>query len=130
MALPGRGLDLTAACVNRVTRPAAKEQSAAARGNVDGGVAVRHVDLGIDPAAARRQATVYFVWLAAFLLAIWLVGFLPAIAIFVLAYMWLGFGERFAPSFGFAAATTLLCWGLFDRVLSVHWPASVIGDAF
>src|SRR5499427_5055573 len=121
---------LTAACLNLINELFGKEQSAAARGNVDGGVAVRHVDLGIDPAAARRQATVYFVWLAAFLLAIWLVGFLPAIAIFVLAYMWLGFGERFAPSFGFAAATTLLCWGLFDRVLSVHWPASVIGDAF
>jgi len=121
---------LTAACLNLINELFGKEQSAAARGNVDGGVAVRHVDLGIDPAVARRQATVYFVWLAAFLLAIWLVGFLPAIAIFVLAYMWLGFGERFAPSFGFAAATTLLCWGLFDRVLSVHWPASVIGDAF
>src|SRR5215468_1637471 len=121
---------LTAAGLNLINELFGREQSAAARGNVDGGVAVRHVDLGIDPAAARRQATVYFVWLAAFLLAIWLVGFLPAIAIFVLAYMWLGFGERFAPSFGFAAATTLLCWGLFDRVLSVHWPASVIGDAF
>jgi hypothetical protein len=21
-----------------------------------------------------------------------------------------------------------LCWGLFDRVLAVHWPQSLLGD--
>jgi hypothetical protein len=62
------------------------------------------------------------------MLTIWLVGFLPAIAIFILAYMWLGFGEPLLQSAAFAAGTVLLCWGLFDRLLAVSWPASLLGD--
>jgi len=119
---------LTAAALNLINELFGKEQSAATRGNVDGGVAVANVDLGVTPEAARRQATLYFAWLTAFLLAIWLVGFLPAIAIFVFAYMCFGFGESAVHSGGFAAATALLCWGLFDRVLAVHWPQSLLGD--
>jgi hypothetical protein len=97
---------------------------------VDGGVAVGHVDIGVTPQVARRQSTLYFAWLAAFLLTIWLIGFLPAIAIFVFAYMHFGFREPALHSAGFAAATVILCWGLFDRILSVHWPQSLIGDLF
>jgi len=121
---------LVAAFLNLINEVFGKEQSLAARGNVDGGVAVKHVDLGIDPATARIQSTVYFGWLLAFLAGIWLVGFLPAIAIFVFAYMHLGFREPMSHSAGYAAATVLLCWGLFDRVLSVAWPGSLLGDLF
>jgi len=121
---------LTAAGLNLISELFGKQQTPATRGNVDGGVAVNHVDLGIEPAVARRQATVYFAWLAVFLLLIWAIGFLPAIAIFVFAYMCFGFGEPATHALGFTAATTLLCWGLFDRVLAVHWPTSLIGDAF
>jgi TctA family transporter len=119
---------LTAAGLNLINELFGKEQAAAARGNVDGGVSVKNVDLGVTPEAARRQAVIYFAWLAVFLSAIWLVGFLPAIAIFVFAYMCFGFGEPATHSAGFAAGTVLLCWGLFDRVLSVNWPPSVLGD--
>ena len=119
---------LTAAALNLINELFGQQQSAAARGNVDGGVAARQVDLGVDAGTARRQSVVYFAWLLAFLAAIWLVGFIPAIAIFVFAYMCLGFGEPVLHSLGFAAATTLLAWGLFDRVLAVAWPASLLGD--
>jgi len=119
---------LTAACLNLISELFGKQQTLAARGNVDGGVKVQHVDIGVTPELARRQSVVYFSWLAAFMLTIWLVGFLPAIAIFILAYMWLGFGEPLLQSAAFAAGTVLLCWGLFDRLLAVSWPASLLGD--
>jgi putative tricarboxylic transport membrane protein len=119
---------LTAACLNLISELFGKQQTLAARGNVDGGVKVQHVDIGVTPELARRQSVVYFAWLAAFMLTIWLVGFLPAIAIFILAYMWLGFGEPLLQSAAFAAGTVLLCWGLFDRLLAVSWPASLLGD--
>lgn len=119
---------LTAACLNLISELFGKQQTVAARGNVDGGVKVQHVDIGVTPELARRQSVVYFSWLAVFMLTIWLVGFLPAIAIFILAYMWLGFGEPLLQSAAFAAATVLLCWGLFDRLLAVSWPASLLGD--
>jgi len=119
---------LTAAVLNLINELFGQQQ--AARGNVDGGsgVTARQVDLGVDAAAARRQSSYYFVWLLAFLAAIWLVGFIPAIAIFVFAYMCIGFGEPAIRALAFAAATTLLAWGLFDRVLAVAWPASLLGD--
>ncbi len=121
---------LAAATLNLMNELFGKEQSAAARGNVDGGIAVGHVDIGVTPEVARRQSTLYFAWLAGFLLTIWLIGFLPAIAIFVFAYMRFGFREPTIHSAGFAAITVVLCWGLFDRILSVHWPQSLLGDLF
>jgi hypothetical protein len=27
-------------------------------------------------------------------------------------------------------ATTLLCWGLFHKLLAVAWPQSLLGDVF
>jgi hypothetical protein len=119
---------LTAAGLNLISELFGAAQPAAASASLESGRAVRHVDFDIPPEAARRQATIYFAWLAVFLLAIWLIGFLPAIALFVFAYMWLGFGEPVIHSAGFAAATVLLCWGLFDRLLAVAWPPSLLGD--
>jgi putative tricarboxylic transport membrane protein len=119
---------LTAAGLNLINELFGKEQTAAERGNADGGVAAHQVDLGVDGATARRQAIFYFAWLLAFLLAIWLVGFLPAIAIFVLGYMCVGFGEPALRAVAFAAVTALACWLLFDKVLAVAWPASLLGD--
>jgi putative tricarboxylic transport membrane protein len=119
---------LTAATLNLVHELFGKEAAPAV--HVDGGVAVG----GAAPAAPapetiRLQAAIYFFWLAAFLVTIWLIGFLPAMAVFIFAYMRIGFGEPALRSAACAAATALLAWGLFDRVLAVHWPASLIGDA-
>jgi hypothetical protein len=145
---------LCAAGLNLINELFGKQVSASARGNVDGGVAVNQVAHAAEPAPASREpiawlaglaarlplpmaaavrffnteASVYFAWLLAFLLSIWLIGFLPAIAIFVFAYMCLGFREPVLHSAGFAAVTVLLCWGLFDRTLAVAWPASLLGD--
>jgi hypothetical protein len=121
---------LTAAGLNLISELFGAGQPAAASAAIESGRAVRHVDFEIAPQVARRQATIYFAWLAAFLLAIWLIGFLPAIALFVFAYMCFGFGEPALHSAGFAAATVLLCWGLFDRLLAVAWPPSLLGDYF
>ena len=57
-------------------------------------------------------------------------GFLPAIAIFIFAYMHLGFKESPLSAAAYAAITTLLCWGLFHKLLAVAWPQSLLGDIF
>jgi hypothetical protein len=121
---------LTAAVLNLINELFGQQQPEAARHNVDGGggVTAHQADLGVDIVAARWQSGYYFAWLVGFLAAIWLVGFIPAIAIFVFAYMCVGFGESAIRALGFAAATALLAWGLFDRVLAVAWPASLLGD--
>ena len=128
------GMALTAATLNLVNELFGKEQTA--RGNVDGGVAVGgHIpiadkDYGMSGATIRRQAAIYFAWLAGLLVLVAVVGFIPAIAIFIFTYMHLGFREPPASSALYAAATALLCWGLFHKLLAVAWPQSLLGDLF
>ena len=59
-----------------------------------------------------------------------LIGFIPAIGIFVVLYMGLGFRESFVRAGAFGAAVALFCYSVFDRGLSVPWPQSVLGDIF
>ena len=98
----------------------------------DPGVKVSaHVDdLGVTDDVARRRAASFFLWMAGFIALVWLIGFIPAIAVFVFAYMRFGFGEPWPSSLGFAAATTVLCTIVFHWALQVAWPPSLLGDLF
>jgi len=89
--------------------------------------------LGPEPAAPERaQATprviAYFGWLALLLALIALIGFIPAICVFIFSYMRWGFRESWIGSLGYAAATTLVCWLVFDLALHAAWPRSWLGD--
>ena len=81
-------------------------------------------------AVARRRSTIFFLWMAAFIAMVALVGFIPAIALFVFAYMCFGFGESWLPSLGYAAGTTLVCVIVFNWALQIAWPPSLLGDLF
>jgi putative tricarboxylic transport membrane protein len=126
------GMALTAAALNLVNELFGKEQ--VARGNVDGGVAtgghgaIADKNFGMSGARIRGQAAVYFAWLAGLLGLVAIVGFIPAIAIFIFAYMHLGFKETAVSAAAYAAITALLCWGLFHKLLAVAWPQSLLGD--
>jgi hypothetical protein len=85
---------------------------------------------GMSGAAVRRQATYYFLWLTGLIGLIALVGFIPAIAIFILVYMRFGFKEPAIHAAAFGLATALLCWVLFHQLLAVAWPQSFLGDLF
>jgi putative tricarboxylic transport membrane protein len=128
------GMALTAAALNLVNELFGKEQ--AVRGNVDGGVAtaghgaIMDKNFGMSGAKIRGQAAVYFAWLAGLMGLVAIVGFIPAIAIFIFAYMHLGFKESPASAAAYAAITALLCWGLFHKLLAVAWPQSLLGDFF
>jgi hypothetical protein len=76
------------------------------------------------------RAFSYFGWLAALLVMVALVGFVPAIGLFVALYMGVGFREPWPKALLFAAAMTIFCWALFDRGLAVPWPQAVLGDVF
>ncbi len=105
------------------------------RGPVDGGIAIAgHAaddgNYGMSGASVRRQAAVYFAWLAGLIGVVALIGFIPAIAVFVFSYMRFGFKEPARSSALFAVATALLCWVLFHELLAVAWPQSLLGDFF
>jgi len=56
------------------------------------------------------------------------IGFLPATGCFVLLLMRFEFCEAWIGSIALSTATTLVLWGIFDRILAVPWPQSLIGD--
>jgi putative tricarboxylic transport membrane protein len=84
----------------------------------------------LPPALLVRRAAGWFGWLLMLLVLCALAGFIPAIAIFVFAYMVWGFGEGWRRGAAFGAGLALLCWAVFDQGLSVPWPQALLGDLF
>jgi hypothetical protein len=82
----------------------------------------------LAPRVVIRRAVSYFAWLGGFLVLVALVGFVPAIGLVILAWMRIGFGRPWFGSIAYAAATTVACWAVFDRGLTVPWPHALLGD--
>jgi hypothetical protein len=85
---------LTAETLNLVNELFGKEQAVVA--GVDGGVATgahAGTDLGMPDAAVRRGALIYFLWLGGLMALVALIGFIPAIVVFIFVYMHFGFKE-------------------------------------
>jgi putative tricarboxylic transport membrane protein len=83
----------------------------------------------LTPGVVAGRAGGYFGWLAGFVGLVALVGFVPAIALFIVAYMRLAWRETWRSALIAAAATTVFCWVVFDRGLAVPWPPALLGDA-
>jgi TctA family transporter len=124
------GMALVAAVLNLVNELFGPEDKVAP--HEDPGIkAGAHVpDFRVSDDVVRRRAAVFFVWMAGFIALVFLIGFIPAIALFVFAYMRFGFGEPWPTALGFSVATTLVCYVLFHWALAVAWPRSLLGDLF
>jgi putative tricarboxylic transport membrane protein len=122
---------LVFASLNLVNELFGRQQTAGA--GVDGGVATgahAPTDYGMPDSAVRRGAVIYFLWLGGLMGLVAVVGFIPAIFVFIVVYMHFGFKEPALPAGAYAFATAFLCWGLFHKLLAVAWPQSLLGDLF
>jgi putative tricarboxylic transport membrane protein len=127
--LTASGIALVAALLNLVYELFGPQPTATARGNADSGIRVTTAPLmNVAPQLAHWRVSVYFAWLIVLIALIALVGFIPAICLFIFAYMSWGFGESWTSSLGYAGATTLICWVVFAWALNVAWPHSLLGD--
>jgi len=90
-----------------------------------------HMDMVSDFTGERdvivRRAGVFLGWLLAFMLSMWLIGFLPTVPLFTLAYMWTENREPLRLRLGMALGVTLFLWAVFDLALSIRWPDTVLG---
>jgi len=117
-------IGLITASLNLICELFGSEQTAA-----DGMTTTPPIEkVSIAPELARRRAIIYFGWLFLLLGLIAVVGFIPAIFVFVFTYMNLGFREGWPSSLGYAAATGTVCWVVFNWALNVVWPHSLVGD--
>src|SRR5690606_2163429 len=94
-----------------------------------------HMDIlsdseGIPTRTVLLRAGVFFGWLLAFMASMALIGLLPTMFIFVIAYMRIEGRERWPVVLGMAAGVTLFAYALFAQLLSLPWPPTVAGDFF
>jgi TctA family transporter len=103
--------------------------------HTDAGGRVRarlRLDLSADNSSTEKQviakrATGFLIWLGVFLGLIAVIGMLPTIFVFVTAYMWFEGREPWKLSLPVSAALTIFCYILFDQVLSLPWPDTLLG---
>ena len=92
------------------------------------------LDLGVDdvlpPGTLLRRALRYLAWLGAFLGLIYLIGMLPAMLVFIVLYMRVEGREPWGLIVGLAAGMTAFAYVVFDRLLALPWPVSLLGTWF
>jgi TctA family transporter len=76
-----------------------------------------------------RRAVAIAGWLSLFLVMIWLIGMLPAVLVFIIAYMRVEGREPWRLTLVVSIMMTIGCYVLFDQLLRVVWPRTVLGQA-
>ena len=94
-----------------------------------------HMDLKGDtgdlpPAEIMRRGAKFFGWLVAFMISTSIIGLIPTVPFLIIAFMRHEGREEWKTSAIYAACVTLFIYLLFDRLLSVPWPSTVLGNLF
>jgi TctA family transporter len=89
-----------------------------------------------SPAAQLSAPTVYSrlgveaLWLIGFLVGVALIGLMPAMGIYMFAYMATAGRTRWTTALIITAGLWIGFYILFDRLLHIPWPPSLLGDMF
>ena len=93
-----------------------------------------HMDSGTysDEAVSNRvvvmRAARFLGWLLAFLAITALIGMIPTVPLIMVAFMRIEGRESWKLSLIMAVCVTALLYGVFDQVLHISWPGSLLGD--
>jgi hypothetical protein len=132
LALAFAALSLANAAFRRSAAPGAPGLAERARA----GVAARiHMDVASDTAHLPRRAVIlraglFFGWFVAFMGSMAVIGLIPTVPVFVIAYMRLENREPWRLVLAHAAGLTLFIYFVFHRLLNVPWPETLLGTWF
>jgi TctA family transporter len=87
-------------------------------------------DTTLDTGVMLKRAAVFLAWVLTFLGLVAMIGMLPTAGLFVILYMRLEGNEKWTLVLPIAAALTIFAYALFDQLLSIPWPRTVIGGWF
>ena len=92
-----------------------------------------HLDLsvqdeGIETKVMLTRAFIYLAWLLGFVGLAAVFGMLPGVFLFVILYMRIEGNEPWKLTMSCAIGLVLFSWFLFDYLLALPWPQTVIGD--
>ena len=95
--------------------------------------ATPHMDIksdfeGIATGVIAWRAGVFAAWLVGFLVSVSMIGILPTVLVFVTLYMRLEGRERWTLVLPTALTITIFAYILFDRMLTMVWPRTLVGD--
>jgi len=98
-------------------------------------VATLKLDISVETQADELQvvikrALIFLGWIVGFLGGIALIGMLPTILIFVGSYMWIEGRERLKLILSVSFGITIFSYVLFDQMLSLPWPRSLLGNLY
>jgi hypothetical protein len=85
---------------------------------------------GLTARDISRRGSTYLLWCLGLLAAIWIIGFLPAILLFLLVYLRIAAGESWTMTLAISLSIGIAAYLLFHKLLSMPWPESVIGNLF
>jgi TctA family transporter len=106
-----------------------------AKPQLAGAVAMGGGEHGDDEIKVSRKeyltrSAIYAGWCLGFLAVAGLVGLLPAVFVFLLLFIRVQGGEKWRLGLTIAFCCTLFMWLLFQEVIHVPWPASLLGTEF
>ena len=119
---------------NMFTKPSVKGAGGLAHQVAPGGGGV-HMDLSsdtdhIEPRTIVLRALIFFGWLIAFMASMATIGLIPTVPLFVIAFMRIEGNERWSLVLPQAIFLTLFIYVMFDQLLTIPWPPTLLGDLF
>lgn len=76
------------------------------------------------------RSAIFFSWLLAFLASMAVIGLIPSMLLLIVAFMRVEGREPWKLTLTMAAAVTLFIYIVFDRVMMVPWPPTLLGEWF
>jgi hypothetical protein len=76
------------------------------------------------------RGAIFFGWMVAFLISMSLIGLIPTVPLFIVAFMRMEAREPWRIVLPMAVIMCGFIYVLFDQLLAIPWPPSVLGDVF
>jgi len=82
---------------------------------------------GPGRATVLLRAALFFGWFLAFLASMAVIGLIPTVPLIVIAFMRVEGREPWRLCLGYAAGVTAMIYIIFDRIIHIPWPDTLVG---
>jgi TctA family transporter len=92
-----------------------------------------HMDIGsnithLPVRTVITRGVIFFSWMVFFLCSMAIIGLIPTVPVFIIAFMRIEAKEPWKITLPMALFMVIFVYLLFDQLLSIPWPGSVVGD--
>jgi hypothetical protein len=94
-----------------------------------------HMDVGsnithLSTSHILLRGGMFFGWMILFLLSMATIGLIPTVPLFIIAFMRLEAREPWKIVICYVVFMTIFIYVLFDQLLAIPWPPTIVGDLF